>query len=246
MLRLDTHRTPVNPLRAFARILRARSMAPAWAGLVAVVFSVPSQADTFVTEDAGLLDVGEVEVELTYADFRGGDRAFGVGSTFRPFAAPLEFGLGVARLRDDGDSDTELEAALKWRFAQAGDLEAALLPFAVYGSDASRVVEYGVLLPISVDLGTTVEAVHAHVGAVRDREGRDTFGVWAVAADLAVVERVGFTVDLSGTSRSGDDAVLQLGPSVALSDDVELSLSAGRELTSGARTFYGVGLTLTF
>ncbi len=198
------------------------------------------------TEDATILDEGWCQLESW---------VFGSRSTTRYWLVPacnpfgnLELQVGYAREQPDGapgHNDYLLQAKTLLKPLEANGWGIGLSASAVrFGSDVERTSGYTALLIVSRSLADDRVRLHGNAGALYTQRTRRTSGLWGLAGEFDVTERVTVLGEVVGVS--GEGRLAQVGGRVWLVPErVSLDGTVGRSDFSGStETIFTFGIYL--
>jgi len=198
------------------------------------------------TEDATLLDEGWCQLESW---------VFGSSSTRRYWLVPacnpfgnLELQVGYAREQPDdapGHNDYLLQAKTLLKPLEANGWGIGLAGAAArFGGSADRTWGYTALFIASRSLADDRVRLHGNAGALYTQRTRRTSGLWGIAGELDVTDRVTVLGEVVGVS--GEGRLAQVGGRVWLVPErVSLDGTVGRSDFSGStETIFTFGIYL--
>jgi len=226
------------PLRPLARTLLAFALAATAASAHA--------GRPLDTEDADIIDEGRCQLESWIFQSRSTQRYWLVPAC-NPFGN-LELQLGLARERPDDaprHNDYVLQAkTLLKPIAENGWGIGLVGAAARFGSGDERTWGYTALVAGSRSLADDRVRLHGNAGAVYTYRTRGLSGLWAIAGELEVVERVTLVGEVLGVA--GEGRLAQIGARLwIVPNRVQLDGTVGRSnFSGGTESFFTLGIYL--
>jgi len=224
-----------------------RPLARALLGLALAATSASASAGRPLdTEDAEIIDEGRCQLESWAFQSRSAKRYWLVPAC-NPFGN-LELQLGFAREQTDDaprHNDYVLQAKTLLKPLEENGWGIGLVGSAArFGGGDDRTWGYTALLAVSRSFDDNRARLHGNAGAVYTQRTRGLSGLWAVAGEFDVTERVTLVGEVLGVA--GEGRLAQVGARLwIVPDRVQIDGSVGRSDFSGrTESFFTLGIYL--
>jgi hypothetical protein len=224
-------------------IVKLRILVFAFAASVTVLSSPAMGAGGhYAVDDAVLVDPGRCLIEAWHARADRNNTDYTVLPACNP-AGKLELGMGLSRIQEAGDYDTQVEFYAKTvaREVQLGSYGWGVAVSSTWGGALQRSESAAAYVPLSVHL---IEPLLLHFNAGwADERGADHAAIWGSGADYSLAPRVNLIAEIYGTHRGGTE--LQAGLRYSAGAGV-VDLSYGRARATGRDDWVTVGVGWNF
>jgi len=201
----------------------------------------------YAVDDAGITEPGGVKLESWASRANSGDQAYVIVPGFTPRSLPLaEFEIGLERRRTGGDWETGFAPAVK---LAARDLDAdgfglALVAGTTHAGTLRRTETAFAVIPLTIAASERLH-LHLNAGVERDFDVGETAGLWGLAAQGFVNNRLEVIGEVFGAQN--ERAGWQAGLRPYLRDGgLALEIVYGRNLEGERGDWLTVGLSTGF
>jgi hypothetical protein len=219
----------------------------AMAFTLAAIPAAHASGGPYVVDDAGITDPGEFKLESWASRANGGDQTYVIAPGFTPASLPFaEFEIGLERRRTGGDWETGFAPAVKFaaRDVDADGFGLALVAGTTHAGTLRRTETAFAVIPLTI---AATDRLHLHVnaGVERDFDAGETAGLWGLAAQGFVNDRLEVIGEVFGAQNARTGWQAGLRP-IVLNGSLALDFAYGRNLDGERGDWLTFGISTGF